>query len=151
VWPAALLFVTLAQRLTRDLYICCRNGLTESVPNRTMIGLLHDQPRRERVPCAPGIFLRAGLRLGVHPAKAIESERAKLYAFLVGPREDRSGSGTPRKCRPKRIYGGKGKAVGVDARRLCCPDQTACVHAVFINNARLFLTVRRIKREGVPS
>jgi hypothetical protein len=25
--------------LTRDLYICCRNGLTESVPKRTVIWL----------------------------------------------------------------------------------------------------------------
>jgi hypothetical protein len=25
--------------LTRDLYICCWNGLTESVPKRTVIGL----------------------------------------------------------------------------------------------------------------
>ena len=40
---------------------------------------------------------------------------ARVYDCGVGPREDRSGSGTPRKCRPKRIYGGKGKAVGFDA------------------------------------
>src|SRR6516165_6782034 len=62
--PGGFAVCDFSATLTRDLYICCRNGLTESVPKQTVIRALthgfrvealHNRPRREWCD-APGFF-----------------------------------------------------------------------------------------------
>jgi len=69
-----VLFCGISATLTRVLYICCRNGLTESVPKRTMIrALTHGFPRRSFITELAGSgacsrrFFACGDAPGVHP------------------------------------------------------------------------------------
>jgi len=45
-WSGRFAVCDFGATLTKDLYICCRNGLTESVPKRTINGLRRTASRR---------------------------------------------------------------------------------------------------------